>query len=77
MLTIGTRVWFAVTAPDGAIHATGGTVVRKPSRASGTYTVMSDDQVVFQQYHELTIAELNVIPRRSARLQERSMSSEY
>ena len=46
MLTIGTRVWYAVTAPDGAIHATRGTVVTVPRRASGNYTVLSDDQEV-------------------------------
>ena len=77
MLSIGTRVWFAVTAPDGAIYTTAATVVRVPSRTSGTYTVMSDDRVVFQHYHDLTTNELNVIPRRSERLLGRSASPEY
>ena len=77
MLTINTSVWFSVTAPDGAIYASAGTVVRVPSRASGTYTVMSDDRVVFQHYHDLTIHELTVIPRRSERLLFRSISPEY
>ena len=77
MLTIGTRVWYAVTAPDGAIHSTAGTVVKVPRRASGNYTVLSDDQEVFQRHHALPIDVLTVIPKRSERLQGRSASPEY
>ena len=77
MLTIGTDVWYAVTAPDGAIYGTAGTVVKVPRSASGNYTVLSDDQVVFQRYHELPIHVLSVIPRRSERLLGRSASPEY
>ena len=71
MLTIGTRVWCAVTAPDGAIHATAGTVVEVPPRASGNYTVLSDDQNVFPRYLVLPADVLTVIPKRSLRLQLR------
>ena len=77
MLTIDTRVWYAITAPDGSVYATAGTVVNVPSRASGNYTVLSDDQEVFQRYHALPIDVLTVIPRRSERLQGRSASPGY
>ena len=76
MLSIGTRVWYAVTAPGGAIHVTAGTVVTVPRCASGNYTVLSDDQEVFQRYHALPIDVLTVIPRRSERLRRRSVSPE-
>ena len=77
MLTIGTDVWYAVTAPDGAIYGTAGTVVNVPRRASGNYTVLSDDQEVFQRHHALPIDVLTVIPKRSERLLKRSASPEY
>ena len=78
MLSINTRVYFAVTAPDGAIHATKGTVVEVPRLSSGNYTVLSDvTSEVFQRYHALASDWITVIPRRSERLLGRSASPEY
>ena len=84
MLTIGTRVWYAVTSPNGATYRTAGTVVEVPRRASGNYTVLSDNGLALrdnesarQRRSELPINALTVIPKRSLRLQCRSASPEY
>ena len=71
MLTIGTRVWYADTSPNGATYTTYGTVVGVPRRASGNYTVLSDDVWPRARRSELPIDALTVIPKRSLRLQLR------
>ena len=77
MLTTGTRVWYAVTAPNGATYRTCGTVVEVPLRASGNYTVLSDDAGHGARRSELPIDELTVIPKRSVRLQCREGIQTY
>ena len=71
MLTIGTRVWYADTSPNGAMYRTSGTVVEVPSCASGNYTVLSDDVWPRARRSELPAHALTVIPKRSLRLQLR------
>jgi hypothetical protein len=71
MLTIGTRVWYSDTLPNGVHYRTSGTVVGVPPRSSGNYTVLSDDVWPRARRSELPAHALTVIPKRSLRLQLR------